>query len=137
MSGGSGFVRGGPVPVVLLERDTELALLAGLVRDVAARRGGLILFEAPAGLGKSALMEHGAQMASSAGLLVLRARGHQLEQAFPWGVARSLLESLLQGSSDAERGLLLDGPASPARQVFEDVGDEQRVERQAHLVAPL
>ena len=120
MSGGSGFVRGGPVPVVLLERDTELALLAGLVRDVAARRGGLILFEAPAGLGKSALMEHGAQMASSAGLLVLRARGHQLEQAFPWGVARSLLESLLQGSSDAERGRLLDGPASPARQVFED-----------------
>jgi DNA-binding CsgD family transcriptional regulator len=121
MSGGSGYGRGGPVPAVLLERDTELALLAGLVRDVAARRGGLILFEAPAGLGKSALIEHGARMARSAGLLVLRARGHQLEQAFPWGVARSLLESPLQGSSHAERERLLDGPASPARPVFEDV----------------
>jgi DNA-binding CsgD family transcriptional regulator len=121
MAGWWGYVRGGPVPAVLLERDTELALLAGLVRDVAAGRGGGILFEAPAGLGKSALMEHGARMADGAGLLVLRARGHQLEQAFPWGVARSLLEGALQDGSDAERGRLLDGPASPARQIFEAV----------------
>src|SRR4029453_27678 len=99
----------------------ELALLADLVDDVTAKLGGLILLEAPAGLGKSALMEHGARVARGAGFLVLRARGHQLEQAFPWGVARALFERLLQGSSDADRGRLLDGPASPARQVFEDV----------------
>ena len=43
----------------LLEREVELDLLADLVRDVGAGRGGVLLFEAAAGLGKSALLEHG------------------------------------------------------------------------------
>lgn len=105
---------------VLVERDVELGLLADLVHDVAGRRGGLLLVEAPAGLGKSALLDRGAWVAREAGLLVLRARGHQLERAFAWGIARSLFEGLLLSCAEPERGRLLDGPVAPARQVFDD-----------------
>jgi hypothetical protein len=78
---------------VLLERDVEMGLIADLVRDAAQGRGGLLLFTALPGLGKSALLDHGVRVAQDAGLLVLRARGHQLEQAFGWGVGRSLFEA--------------------------------------------
>jgi hypothetical protein len=71
-------------------------------------------------LGKSALLEHGAWVAREAGSLVLRARGHELESAFAWGVARSLFEGLLLDYAEPERRRLLDGPAAPARQVFDD-----------------
>jgi hypothetical protein len=71
-------------------------------------------------LGKSALLERGGWVAREAGLLVLRARGHELERAFAWGVARSLFEGLLLDYAEPERRRLLDGPAAPARQVFDD-----------------
>jgi DNA-binding CsgD family transcriptional regulator len=106
-------------PDVLLERDVEVGLLVDLVRDAARGRGGLLLFTAPPGLGKSVLLDYGARVARDAGLLVLRARGHQLEQAFGWGVGRSLFEGHLLGCEAFERERLLDGPASPARQVFD------------------
>src|SRR5215218_10918783 len=90
--------RGTPVSGVLLERDVELDLLAELLRDVDARRGRSLLFEAAAGLRKSALLEHAVSAGGEAGLVVLRARGHQLERGFAWGVARSLFEASLWGS---------------------------------------
>ena len=105
---------------VLLEREVELDLLAGLVRGVGAGRGRALLFEAAAGLGKSVLLEHGVSAGRGAGLLVLRARGHQLERGFAWGVARSLFEASLLGSARSERDRLLDGPAASARAVFGD-----------------
>ena len=112
--------RGTPVSGVLLERDVELDLLAELLRDVDARRGRSLLFEAAAGLRKSALLEHAVSAGREAGLVVLRGRGHQLERGFAWGVARSLFEASLWGSARSERERLLDGPAAPARPVFGD-----------------
>jgi hypothetical protein len=88
---------------VLLERDVEMGLLADLVRDAAQGRGGLLLLTPLPGLGKSALLDHGVGVAQDAGLLVLRARGHQLEQAFGWGVGRSLFEGQLLGWKALER----------------------------------
>jgi predicted ATPase len=61
-------------------------------------------------------------MAREQGLLVLRARGHELERAFTWGVARSLLESSLAGRPPGQRDELLAGPAAPARAVFDPDG---------------
>ena len=110
--------RGAPVRDALLEREVELDLLAGLIRDAGGGRGRILLFEAAAGLGKSALLEHGLSAAREAGLAVLRARGHQLERGFAWGVARSLFEASLLGCRRSERDRLLDGPAAPARPVF-------------------
>jgi DNA-binding CsgD family transcriptional regulator len=122
MSVEAGSVRETPMPQALVERDLELGLLADLVHDIASGRGRLLLIEAPAGLGKSALLERGVRIAREAGLLVLRARGHQLERGFAWGLARSLFEASLLGCSRTERDRLLDGPAAPARSIF-DGGD--------------
>jgi DNA-binding CsgD family transcriptional regulator len=121
VSAGSGW----PVavtPPLLFERDAELQVITDLVRGVEHGAGAVVLVEAPAGLGKSVLLDHAAAGASGAGLLVLRARGHQLERGFGWGIARSLFEGLLQGGTFGPSGLL-DGPAAPARAVFLDDQD--------------
>jgi DNA-binding CsgD family transcriptional regulator len=106
----------------LLERGVERSLLADLVHEVGAGRGGVLLVEGAAGLGKSALLEHGVGAARDAGLEVVRARGHELERGFAWGVARSLFEASLLSRSGPERDRLLDGPAAPARRLFGDGG---------------
>jgi nucleotide-binding universal stress UspA family protein len=77
-------------PPVLFERHAELRVIADLMREVDRGTGSVVLLEAPAGLGKSALLDHAAASAVNAGLLVLRARGHQLEREFGWGVVRLL-----------------------------------------------
>jgi uncharacterized damage-inducible protein DinB len=91
---------------VLLERDVEMGLLADLVRDAAQGRGGFLLFEALPGLGKSALLDHGARVAQDAGLLVLRARGHQLEQAFGSGLDVAGLTATVGASTMTLGGML-------------------------------
>jgi DNA-binding CsgD family transcriptional regulator len=111
-----------PQRQVLLERDTELGIVDDLVFGAESGSGFVVLVEAPAGLGKSALLDRAAASASGAGLRVLRARGHQLEGAFGWGVVRALFEVLIRdGAGSSSR--MLDGPAAPARAVLvDDVG---------------
>jgi len=103
----------------LLERDAETAALADLLAGAAAGHGGAVLVEAAPGLGKSALLAHTAQLAREAGLDVIRARGHELEREFGWGVARSLLERPVAGLTAPDRADLLTGPAAPARAVVD------------------
>ena len=87
--------RAGSAAEMLLEREVELGVLAELFEHVAAGHGALLPLEAPAGAGKSAPLERAAGLARERGLGVLRARGHELERAFGWGVARSLFETSL------------------------------------------
>ena len=72
----------------LLEREGELAAL----RDVLSRHGSVAVIEAPAGVGKTALMDAARTIAEDSGLLVLTARGAELEQAFAFGAVRQLFE---------------------------------------------
>ena len=109
-------------PPVLFERDAELQVIADLMHRAKHGAGAVVLVEASAGLGKSVLLDHAAASASGAGLLVLRACGHQLERGFGWGIARSLFEGLLHGGAVGPSGLL-DGPAAPARAIFLDDED--------------
>jgi DNA-binding CsgD family transcriptional regulator len=97
--------------VLPLEREIELEAIAELVAGAADGRGGLLVVEGVAGVGKSTLVAYAAQAARDRGLTVLQARGHELERAFGWGVARLLLEASLTDD-------LLTGPAQPARVVF-------------------
>src|SRR4051812_16812809 len=100
---------GGVLP---LERESELEAIEELVTGAADGRGALLLVEGAAGIGKSTLLAHAEETARAHGLTVLRARGHELERAFGWGVARSLLEGSLTDD-------LLAGPARPAAVVFD------------------
>ena len=101
----------------LLERDGERGVIADVVGAAQCGSGAVVLVEAPAGLGKSALLDDTAASASGAGMSVLRTSGHQLERAFSWGVARGLFEGLLRNLPQGLGGVL-DGPAAPARAVL-------------------
>jgi DNA-binding CsgD family transcriptional regulator len=75
-------------PDRLLEREGELAAL----RDALSRPGSVTVLEGPAGVGKTALIGAARTLAEDSGLLVLEARGAELEQAFAFGVVRQLFE---------------------------------------------
>jgi DNA-binding CsgD family transcriptional regulator len=110
-------------PNTLLERDDEVDALTRLVTEAREGSGGLVLVEGPPGVGKSALLDEAAACARGRGLTVLRARGHELERDFAWGVVRSLFEEVLEARSDAERSDLFAGPAGSARSVL--VADDE------------
>jgi len=86
-----------PAGPSLLERTLELAVLEEAIRRVAASEGSVIVLEAAAGLGKTALLDHAARVAAHAGCIVRRAAPAAPERDFPFGVVRSLLEGPLRG----------------------------------------
>ena len=98
----------------LIERAVEIEVLDGMVRCLAEGDGGVVVVDAPAGLGKTALLEHTTLAAAEAGCLVRRAAPGPLERHFPFGVVRALLEAPLREASEDERAQLLDGAAAPA-----------------------
>ncbi|ADB49862.1 helix-turn-helix transcriptional regulator [Conexibacter woesei] len=76
----------------LLEREHELETLAGALDAALTGAGSLLLVEAPAGIGKSALLRAARRLARDRGIAQLVARGTPLERALPFGVAGRLLE---------------------------------------------
>ena len=74
---------------VILERDADLAALAAAVAAAEAGHGTLVLVEGPAGIGKTTLLRAACR---GPGPRVLTARGLALEQGFPYGIVRQLLE---------------------------------------------
>jgi predicted ATPase len=115
--------RGRPATDTLLERDAELRAVAELLDAAGAGQGGLALVEGTPGVGKSALLDRVAEMGRARELYVLRARGHELERTFGWGVARSLFEAALASLSVSDRDQLLAGPAAAATRVLDTAGD--------------
>src|SRR5437868_3631083 len=95
---------------VILERDAELAALAAAIAAAEAGHGTLALVEGPAGIGKTALLR-----AACRGPVArfLTARGLALEQGFPYGIVRQLLDPVR-----GEDGLM-DGAAALAARVFD------------------
>ena len=67
----------------LIGRDREMALLAGLVRDVARGRGGSVLIEGEPGIGKSALVRSALAGAPEARCEVFWGAADELSQALP------------------------------------------------------
>lgn len=103
----------------LLERDLELAELGAAVTRARAGSGGTVLLEGPAGIGKSELLAAARGLAAKAGMLVLSARGAELEHEFAHGVTRQLFEPLLFRASPEDRRRLLAGAAGLCQPVFE------------------
>src|SRR5919202_4239406 len=103
----------------LVEREAELDAVREALESARSGTGGLIVLEAPAGLGKTALLRAARQQGRALGMRVLSATGALLERDFPFGVVRQLFEGEFR-FSDADRvDRLLEGAAQQARAVFE------------------
>jgi DNA-binding CsgD family transcriptional regulator len=101
----------------LVERELELEALERLLAGAGAGSGGAVVFEGPAGIGKSSLLA-AARTAAATELRVLSARGSELERELPFGVVRQLLEPVVVASDNEERGTLLAGAAALAKPVL-------------------
>ena len=99
---------------LLLEREDAL-LRTERVIDAAARgRGGAVVVEGPAGIGKTSVLQATRAACEARDLRVLRARGALLEREHPFGVVRQLLEPRLAALGPAEREDVLAGAAGLA-----------------------
>jgi len=101
----------------LVERELELETVEQLLATAAAGGGGGLVFEGPAGIGKSSLLA-ATRAAAGSGLLVLSARGGELERELPFGIVRQLLEPVVVAHPPAEREALLAGAAALAQPVL-------------------
>jgi len=97
----------------LVERESELAEI-----DTVVRRGGVMLIEAGAGVGKTSLLDAACTLARRERRVVLRARGSDLERDFAFGIARQLFERRCADATADERNALLAGPARPVVTLF-------------------
>ncbi|GAB3661920.1 hypothetical protein GCM10027589_24530 [Actinocorallia lasiicapitis] len=87
---------GAPVRTVsstpsLVERAAAIeAIETVLDRVVSAGTGGVLVFEGPAGFGKTSVLDHAGAKAAAHGFAVLTARGTELETDYAWACAEQL-----------------------------------------------
>ncbi|HVL85399.1 MAG TPA: AAA family ATPase [Pseudonocardia sp.] len=103
----------------LLERRNELAVIEAAVARVPDGRGGTLVIEGPAGVGKTRLLGVARTLAGDRDMLVLSARASPLEREFAFGVVRGLLEPALRAADPADRARLLAGAAQLAAPVLD------------------
>jgi hypothetical protein len=103
---------------LLLERDRELERIGECLQRARQGRGGALVVEGQAGIGKTVLLAVARDAAAGEGFGVLRARGAELEREFAFGVVRQLFEPVVAGASQEERSQLLDGPPGVAARLL-------------------
>jgi DNA-binding CsgD family transcriptional regulator len=102
----------------LLERETEVAVLAEALAAARAGEGRLVVVEGSAGIGKSRLLAEARTLASAEAMQVLSSRGGEHEAEFAFGVVRQLFEPLLVSSPADRRAELLSGAAALVEPLF-------------------
>jgi class 3 adenylate cyclase/DNA-binding CsgD family transcriptional regulator len=98
--GASSRAASAPTEVQLLDRARERRWIDDLLEHALSRRGAAGLIEAPAGIGKSALLRLAERRAESAGLKILQARGDELEMDYPFGLVAQLLDQAVLDDPD-------------------------------------
>jgi DNA-binding CsgD family transcriptional regulator len=111
----------------LVERELELETVERLLAGARAGSGGGLVFEGPAGIGKSSLLA-AARAAAGAELRVLSARGGELERDLPFGIVRQLLEPVVVAYDAEKREALLAGAAALSRPALFAVDPEAGAE---------
>jgi DNA-binding CsgD family transcriptional regulator len=102
----------------LLDRAHETQALRRAVEAVAAGRGGVLLLEGPAGIGKTSLVEAVGPLAAAHDALVLGARASELDRGYAFGVVLQLLEPALDALDEAARERAFAGAARRAASLF-------------------
>ena len=98
----------------LLERKDELRRFVSAIALAKAGNGQVVTLEGSAGIGKTRLLRAAMELAAASGVVVVSARGGQMESEFAFGVVRQLFEPVLAAAETGEREALLDGSAAPA-----------------------
>ena len=106
-----------------LEREVEHSALDALLDEAARGRGGAVVIEGPAGIGKSSLVDHVRAQAKQRGFGRLRGTGDLADGALPWGVVRQLVERSITRYAGEVRAAILDGPAGRALQALNGAPD--------------
>ncbi len=120
----------------LVGRDSEMALLTGLMREVIRGHGSSVLIEGEPGIGKSALVRAASAAAAQTGCEVFWGAGDELSQALPLlpfldglrvrepsvNQRRDTIVRLLRGEVAAGRGT--DVPAVLAEQLLALVAEQ-------------
>ena len=123
----------------LVGRESEMALLTGLIKEVARGHGGSVLIEGEPGIGKSALVRAAVAEAPEAGCQVFWGAGDELGQALPLlpfldglrvrepsvNPRQNTIVRLLRGEVAADRGT--DVPATLAEQLLALVAEQCEV----------
>jgi DNA-binding CsgD family transcriptional regulator len=93
----------------LLERDDVRGAVAGLVSAVSAGQAGALFIVGEPGLGKTAVLGYGRDLATAEALRIGFGRGHPMEGALPFGVLVQVLDEI------GGHGLLREGRPDSAR----------------------
>src|SRR4051794_10426648 len=109
-----------PLAGGLLERDVELGAVEEGLAAAASGRGGVLVVEGPAGIGKTRLVEATRSAAGERGFRVLLARASFLEREFGFGAVRDLLTPVAR--EPAGRAALTQGAARLAAPAL-DLGE--------------
>jgi DNA-binding CsgD family transcriptional regulator len=80
---------------VMHGRDSELAVIAGVLAGAQARRGAALVIRGHPGIGKTMLLSAARQAADDAGMLVLAMNGAEAEATLPFAGLHQLLAPLL------------------------------------------
>lgn len=107
-----------PAESGLLEREGELAHIEQVTAALGRGRGGVLVIQGAAGIGKSSLLRAVCERATGHGSQTLTARASELERDFGFGVVRQLLEVRIVRSGEAQRAELLTGAARLAGPVL-------------------
>jgi hypothetical protein len=111
----------------LVGRMRERARLRTRVQDLAGGRGGIVVLEGEAGIGKSRLADEMAGEAEALGLPVLRGAGDAVEKAAAYHAWRAVFGQLLRLDT-------LSDPAARRAQVLAQLGDDSALARLAPLL---
>ena len=100
--------------VRLHEREHELEVILDALHAAGRGRGGAVLLEGAAGIGKTSVLERICEAARERSFAAAVARGSELEESYAWGVVRQLFEPRLRGMSSGTRSRTLAGAAALA-----------------------
>ncbi len=99
----------GRAEATLFGRKPEVAELENALDNLAAGRGGLLVLEGDAGIGKSVLMDHAARLAEAKGISVRAGNADAIEARMPYHAFTGVFASILGLSVDTRTEGL--GPA--------------------------